>query len=120
MAGAVDVEFTVVLDGGSRVGRRSLHPAQDGAYAGLDDRGAGGLDDVVVRARVQADDDVQAVAEGGQHDDRHLAGLADAEAYLDAVHGGQHQIEQQEIGAEGVQGIQAGLAGGGGEDLVPA
>ncbi|RLV71172.1 hypothetical protein STAN_6701 [Streptomyces sp. CBMAI 2042] len=42
--------------------------------------------------------------------------------HLHAVHGGQHQVEQQEIGAEGPQRLQAGLTGGGGggEDLVPA
>lgn len=119
MTGPVDVQVAVVFDSGPHTDR-GFDAAQHSADAGLNDLGTGGFDDVVVRTGLQADDDVHVVAERGEHDDRQLAGRAYPAAHLDTVHHGQHQIEQQEVGAEHVQRLQAGLAGRGGEDLVPA
>ena len=56
------------------------------------------LDDVVVGARLQADDDVDGVALGGEHDDRYAGLGPDLLADVDAVLAGQHQVEQHDVG----------------------
>jgi hypothetical protein len=57
-----------------------------------------GLHDVVVGARFEALHDVGGVGAGGQHDDRHTRLGAHAGADLDAVHAGEHEVEEDEIG----------------------
>jgi hypothetical protein len=55
------------------------------------------LDHVVVRAGLQAHDDVDGVGLGGEHDDRDAGLGADRAADVDAVGAGQHQVEQHEV-----------------------
>ncbi len=95
-------------------------PPQHRANPGLYDLGTGGLDDVVVGAGLQSHDHVEVVAARGEHDDRQLAGLADAAAHLDAVHPRQHEVEQDEFGPELRQRGQSRLARPDGPHLVPA
>ncbi len=115
------------MDLGGGLGHDGVHPAvdgcgaaQNGADAGFEDLAAGGLDDVVVGAGLQAEDDVDVVAARGEHDDRDLLGGADAAADLEAAHVGQHQVEQHQVGAEALQGRQPGPAVGRGLHLVAA
>ena len=68
-----------------------------------------GLDDVVIRAHLQAGDLVLDLALGGEHDDGHFHGLAQLAADLPAVHDGQHDIEQHEVGLD-LPGHLDGLA----------
>ncbi len=117
--GAVDGELRVLLDPGAAA-RGLAEAAQDGLDAGFDDLGAGGLDDVVVGARFEADDHVEVVPPRGQHDDRDLAGLADPAADLHPVDPGQHEVEQDQFRAEGAHQGEAALAGVGGAHLVAA
>ena len=56
------------------------------------------LDDVVVGAGLEPDDDVDGVALGGQHHDRDAGLGADLLADVDAVLAGQHQVEQHQVG----------------------
>ena len=73
--------------------------AQHGADAGGDLTGAEGLDDVVVGAELQADHAVGLVAARGQHDDRHLRLAPDLAADVVAGAVGEHQVEEDEVGA---------------------
>ena len=68
------------------------------------------LDDVVVGAGLEPDDDVDGVALGGEHHDRHAGLGADLLAHVDAVAAGQHQVEQHDVGpvvAERPEGLVA-------------
>jgi hypothetical protein len=56
-----------------------------------------GLDDVVVRPRLQPDDDVNGVGASGEHDDGDAGLGADATAYLHAIHAGKHDVQQHEV-----------------------
>ena len=58
------------------------------------------LDDVIVRAEFEADDAVNLLAARRNHDDRHVAGLAEFAAHVEAVHFGDHQVEQDQVGLE--------------------
>src|SRR3989442_15393989 len=58
------------------------------------------LGQVVVRADLEPDDLVGDLVPGGQHDDRHLAQLADLLAYGQAVGAGKHDVEHHEIRLE--------------------
>src|SRR4051794_27353602 len=80
------------------------------------------LDHVVVRAGLQAQHDVDGVALRGQHDDRHAGLGADGPAHVDAVHPGEHQVEQHDVGAQLPDGRQrAGAVGHhGGVEALPA
>src|SRR5919106_1767045 len=73
-----------------------------------------GLRHVVVRAQLEADDDVDRVALRREDHDRHPAVLADLAAYLVAVERRQHEVEDDEVErllAEVEQG-RAAVAGG--------
>ncbi len=76
------------------------------------------LDDVVVRAQFEADDAVGFRSARGQEDDRRLRQLgivADALADIQPVGIGQHDVEQDEVGADPpakVEGATAGLRPG--------
>ena len=72
--------------------------AQPGAHPRHDLLGLEGLDDVVVGAALQAEHDVDRVALGGEHDDRHAALGPDLPAHLEAVGAGQHEVEQHDVG----------------------
>ncbi|GAO25994.1 hypothetical protein ALISP_5814 [Alicycliphilus sp. B1] len=79
-----------------------LAPAQDGAYAREQLAWLEGLGQVVVGADLQADHAVHGVALGGEHQHRHLGGRARQRAYapahLQAVHVGQHQVQDHQVG----------------------
>jgi hypothetical protein len=109
------LELTGVTVPDQRYGR----PAQDRAYARVEHTGQDGFDDVVVGARLQADDDVHFVSPRGRHDDRQ--GLVDgayAPAHVQAGHAGQHQIEDDDVRPEGPQPFHPLFAGRGGGDVM--
>ena len=87
--------------------------AHDGLDAGLDLQNIEGLGHVIVRAIFQPQNLVDLLALGGQHDDGHVAVLADALAYRDAVDFGQHYIQQDKIKMSGKKFGQGFLAVGG-------
>ncbi len=80
------------------------------AYPGPDPRdqllGLERLHDVVVGPGLQADHDVDGVALRGEHHDRHAGLGADLLAHVDATLAGQHQVEQDDVGAVGVERLQ--------------
>ncbi len=56
------------------------------------------LGQVVVGAHLEADDAIDVLALGGQHDDRHrLARAAQAPADREAVFAGQHEVEHEQV-----------------------
>ena len=69
-----------------------------------------GLGHVVVRAHVQPHDLVAHVILGGEHDDGHVALLAQAAADFDAAQFRQHQVQNQKIGLPVQAALQAGAA----------
>ena len=72
--------------------------AQHGVDAGEQFARVERLGQVVVGAHFEADDAVDLVALGGQHDDRrHVAGAAQAAADRQAVLAGQHQVEHDQV-----------------------
>ncbi|MET3985744.1 hypothetical protein ABIC27_003622 [Streptomyces sp. PvR034] len=99
---------------------RGGDPAQHGAHAGLQQLATGGFDEVVVGARLQADDHVHLLPPRGEDDDRHLRERPDPAAHLQPADAGQHEVEQHQVGIEVLQREQSVLAGGGGLGLVPA
>src|SRR5579859_5368375 len=65
------------------------------------------LGDVVVGAKLEADDLVDLGVLGGDYDDRHPAVLAQRAAEVEAAHTGQHQVEQDQVRPRGPGGAQA-------------
>ena len=81
---------------------RDVRPApapEVGPHAGAQLAHAEGLGDVVVRAGVQALHDLRLVAQGGDHDDRHVGQLAQALAQLVAVHARHQHVHQHRVRA---------------------
>src|ERR1035437_5448131 len=77
------------------------------------------LGDVVVRAKLQADDLVHLFVAGGQHQDRRLgAARAEATEYLEAVDTGQSNIKDHEIRRLAKGKLKPLLAGTGHSDLI--
>ena len=76
------------------------------------------LRQVVVGADLEADDLVDVLVAGGEHQDRHVRGLAHAAADLDPVDVGQHQVEDDQRGLLGRDLRQRGAAGGDGAHVV--
>ena len=74
--------------------------AQDGVDAGQQLFHLKGLDDIVIRAHLQPGDLVDRLALGRQHDDGGLSLFPDVGAHGPAVHDGQHDVQQDQIGAE--------------------
>jgi hypothetical protein len=94
-------------------GRLRAAPAQQGAHAGQQFARLERLRQVIVGADLQPDDAVERVALGGKHQDRQcgqrvVAG-ADAPAHLQAIGIGQHQVEDQQLRAAGVEPAQSAL-----------
>ena len=81
--------------------------AQDGAQAGLQLARLEGLGEIVVGAELEADDAVHRLAARGQHQDRHVAGAAQAAAEIEPVGIGQHEVEDDRV--EGLA-LELGLA----------
>ncbi len=57
------------------------------------------LGDVVVGPELEAHDYVHLGVLGGEHDDRHALGRADLPAHLGAGEAGEHEVEQDQVGA---------------------
>ena len=57
------------------------------------------LGDVIISADLEADDHVELFAFGRHHDDRHPRRLTDRSAHIDARHGRQHHVEEDQVGA---------------------
>src|SRR5690606_14146057 len=74
-----------------------VHAPEVRADAGQQLLDAEGLDEVVVRARVEARDLVLDRVLGGEDDDGRVGGLADAPGDLEAVQDGKHQVEHDEV-----------------------
>lgn len=81
------------LGGGTRAAVQSAHTGQQLGQAEW-------LGDVVVGSGVQADDDVDLLGAGGEHENRQVRGdvLTDLPAHLDAVAIRQAQIEDDQFG----------------------
>src|SRR5882724_7592447 len=77
------------------------------------------LADVVVGPQLQADDAVDLLAAGGQHDDGHPGGRAvplQQTGELQAVHPRQHEVEQDEVRRLAADRLQAAVPPAGGLD----
>ena len=72
-------------------------PAQQGPDAGGELLGLERLGDVVVGARLEPGHDVVAVGPGRHHDDRHVALAPQPPAQLEAVHAGQHDVDEHDV-----------------------
>ena len=77
-----------------------------------------GLNDVIVRAELEAEHAVERFALGGKHDDGKIARAADFAADLPAVHAGQHDIQQHQMRRVLAEHIDSRIAAIGGFDLV--
>ena len=106
------------LQGGREQLLRLGEPAQHGLDPGQQLARRVRLGDVVVGADLQPDDLVDLAVLGGQHDDRHGAALAQLPAHVDAGQAGQHEVEQDEVGAVLVELGQCVGPGLGDGDLV--
>ena len=83
----------LLLDVAAALGRCA---AEDALDAGDELARVERLRQVVVGADLEADDLVDVLVAGGQHQDRHVGGLADAPADLEPVDVGQHQVEDDQ------------------------
>src|SRR5207249_1076390 len=90
---AVDHELTVCLRWRVCPGR----PADHGADPRIEHTWLHRLHHVIVGPGLQAPDDVQVVAPGGQHDDRDVAAAAQPAAYLEAVKSREHHVEHDDV-----------------------
>ena len=81
--------------------------AEHGVNAGQHLLHLKGLDDVVVRAPLQAVDLVLRLPLGGEHDNRGLVALPDLLEHGPAVHHGQHNVQQHQVGVEGAEQLHA-------------
>ncbi len=96
-----------------------LCAAQAGADTGDELLRLEGLGDVVIRAGLKAQHDVDGVRLRGKHDDRHRRGAADGAADIHAVHAGEHKVEQNEVRLVVLKGRYGLRAVGHGNGLKP-
>ncbi|MCY1532539.1 hypothetical protein D9M68_678210 [compost metagenome] len=90
------VEHAQLRIGDSRC-RRAALAAQDGLHARHEFARLEGLGQVVVGAEFEADHAVHHLAARGEHHDGDVAFLADLAAQLEAVHLGQHDVEDGRV-----------------------
>jgi hypothetical protein len=97
----------------------ALAPAQEGAYARGEHRERERLREVVVGARIEAEDLVELRASGGEDEDREIGMVRPcAPADLDAVEVGQTDVEDDEVGRAARQALERRVATGDVLDLV--
>ena len=94
-------------------GRMLVHAADNGADARHDLARGERLDDVVVRADIQAENAVRILVLGGDHQDWNIGHRTDAAAYVQAVDAREHDIQQHQRGGGRVKQGQRLLAGAG-------
>ena len=104
---AIDDEIAAHDRAGAR--RRRFDPPQRHADARQQLLGAERLRHVVVGAGVERADLVGLRAARREHDDRRRAAVSQQPAHLDAVHVGQAQVQDDEIGIDPLDAFQAGL-----------
>ena len=91
--------------------------AEDGAEAGQEFAGGKCFREIVVGADFEADDAVGLVAAGGEHEDGDGGFLADAFQDFEAVHAGEHNVEDERVprgsgGGGAFDALGAGVDGG--------
>ena len=86
-------------------------PAQQRAHPGQQLGQPERLADVVVGARVEADDEVDLVGAGGEHEHRQVGHVEPhPAAHLEPVHAGQAEVEHQQVDAAAADALQRGRA----------
>lgn len=83
-----------------QLGGLLLGAAQAGTHPGNELLGLERLDDVIVGTGLQTEHDVDRVGLRREHHDRNSGVGPQHAAYVDAVHAGQHQVQQHKIGAD--------------------
>src|SRR5262249_42011466 len=84
--------------GGLRDARaRLLGAAKDGAYTREELAWIEGLRHVIVRADLEPDDPIGVVAARCEHDDRNIMTRSNAPADLEAIHSGEHDVEENDV-----------------------
>ena len=116
----VDEQVAVADDpAADRVGQVAVGAAQERLDPAHQLAQAERLGQVVVGAELEPDDLVDLVVAGGQDEDRHLgAGRPEAAEDLEAVHPGQADVEDDEVGRLARRDLEAFLAGTRDGDLV--
>ena len=74
-----------------------MHTAKQRTNAGNELAGAEGLHQIVVSAKLEADDAVFNLALRGEHDDRHIGIVANGAAHALARHTGKHEVEHDQV-----------------------
>src|SRR2546430_10885847 len=110
--GAVDAEVAEGVALGDRLGfaRVRRGPSQHSVDTSQHLADREGLGDVVVGAQLESDDLVDLGVLGRDHDDRHPARFAQGAAEVEPAHAGQHQVEEDQVGARRAGRAQAGCA----------
>ena len=76
----------------------ALGAAQDRAHPADQLLRAEGLDHVIVGAQLEAGDTVGLIAAGGEQDDGHVGAVAQEAGEGKAVHTGEHDVEDDQVG----------------------
>ena len=97
---------------------RLVRPAEDGADPRCELAQRERLGHVVVGAELEADDLVDLGVLRGEHDDRHRGLGAEDPADLDARELGEHEVEQDEVGSLGPEGLERRATVGGGDGPI--
>ena len=107
VAGSSTTPFTSrrAAGGGAR-----LVAAQNGAHAGHQFARIERLGQIIVRAEFQADDAVHVVGARGEHEHRHAALFAQPPEDFEAVHTGQHDVQDYQVEAAVQGAFQAAAA----------
>ncbi len=79
---------------------RSVRPPQDRLHPADELSGRERLGHVVVGAELQAEDAVDLVAPGRQHDDRHVGLLTDVAREVETALARQHHVEHEQVGVD--------------------